>query len=135
MLLAVFLCLDSQATTNTTLHVFIEEWKIHADRFQVGAGHLHLSITNQGQQVHDLMIMRTTQRFDILPMKRQGGIDQREAGEVVGHLKGIQPGSKRELQLELKPGYYALVCNRVQYEAGGVQRHYARGMRAPLFVQ
>ena len=60
------------------------------------------------------------------------------AGEVVGEIEDIAPGSSKDLTLDLDAGSYVLFCNLVGSESEGPamegRSHFAEGMYAEFTV-
>lgn len=94
---------------------------------RVRAGDVNLSVTNNGPDTHELIVVRSNGKP--LPLRsdgltvNEGGVGQR----IVGLLEGGGPHRTRTLHLHLAPGHYILLCNM----AG----HYLGGMHTELVVR
>ncbi len=82
------------------------------------AGAIRFTLVNRGSMTHEAVIIRTTTRYDKLPVK-----DSRasEKGRV-GAIKKVAGGTRKALTLTLAAGRYVIICN--------VAGHYQAGMRA-----
>jgi uncharacterized cupredoxin-like copper-binding protein len=93
------------------------------------AGKITISVTNAGQDVHELVLFKTDLAPEDLPRTADGNVD--EEGEGVEHIdqeiEDLQPHETRSMEVELAAGNYVAVCN----EPG----HYMRGMDARLQVK
>ncbi|WP_051324797.1 cupredoxin domain-containing protein [Candidatus Solirubrobacter pratensis] len=87
------------------------------------AGKLTIKATNTGQQVHELVLVRTNAAPDAIPSK---GGKASEAGSV-GEISERKPGASGTHTFNLTPGRYVFLCN--------VDGHYAAGMRGSLIVK
>jgi uncharacterized cupredoxin-like copper-binding protein len=93
----------------------------------VPAGDVRLQVTNDGPDLHELIVVHAPADGD-LRMRADGlTVDEDALDRVtVGSLEPGAPGSVRELRLRLRPGRYEIFCNM-----GG---HYMGGMHAVLQV-
>jgi uncharacterized cupredoxin-like copper-binding protein len=94
---------------------------------QLSAGGVRFQISNEGAAPHELIIVQTNRSPDALPTTPQGRADLEAKGlGVVGAARGIEPGASSTLEVDLKAGSYAAICN-----IGG---HYQQGMFTGLTV-
>jgi hypothetical protein len=92
---------------------------------QSGVVTLHLH--NEGPDQHELIIVPGT--IASLPLRKDGLTVDEEALESSepGSLEPGEPGSRRELTVDLKPGRYVFFCN--------MEGHFMAGMHAEVQVQ
>ena len=91
-----------------------------------GAGHVVLRARNTGPDMHELIVVRAPNSD--LPLRADGVTVNEEALQhaEAGVLESGQPGSVRDLSMNLAPGRYVLFCN--------MSGHYLGGMHASLVV-
>ena len=130
---------SSMKTETGVVAVNFDEWRIDAGHLAT-AGSVTLEERNNGEQAHDLLIVRSDLPAADLPVGLDG-VAPELAGEVVlgdsheahehdpGHAhpgEHLQPGTRRRRAVTLDPGNYVLLCP--------IPGHYERGQRAPLTV-
>lgn len=93
----------------------------------VRAGEIRLSVTNNGPDTHELIVVRSNGKP--LPLRSDGlTVDEtRVEPRTVVSLDGAGPHTTRTLSVHLAPGRYVLFCNM----AG----HYLGGMHTQLVVR
>jgi uncharacterized cupredoxin-like copper-binding protein len=130
-LLAVLLagCSSGDSKPSGTVAPIVErDFKIRAQRYELPAGKVDLSVKNDGPDAHELIVVRESDSG--LPMRKDGlTVDEdaiEERKQELGALEPGQPGGTRHMHLNLSPGRYLLLCNM----AG----HYLGGMHAELVV-
>ena len=116
----------SASTAGVRVSVTEKDFQISGPVTSVSSGDVVLSVTNEGPDDHELIVVRDDD--STLPIRADGITVDEEALEPAtrGALEPGAPGSVRELDLHLEPGRYAMFCNM----AG----HYYGGMRAELVV-
>jgi uncharacterized cupredoxin-like copper-binding protein len=132
MLLAVLVplvggCSSSATKSSGTVAPIVErDFKIRAQRYELPAGKVDLSVKNDGPDAHELIVVRET--GSSLPMRKDGLTVDEDAIEkqTLGALEPGQPGGDRHLRLHLAPGRYVLLCN--------MSGHYLGGMHTELVV-
>lgn len=94
---------------------------------ELRAGPVRFVVTNDGPVSHELIVVRTTDSR--LPLRKDGLTVDEEAlaSRTVGILDPAGPGSRRELDVRLRPGRYVVFCNM----AG----HYLSGMSSVIRVR
>ena len=85
-------------------------------------GKVRFVVTNTGTFEHEFVVLKTAKPAGNL-LK---GKEANEAGNV-GEIGGIPAGQARTLNLVLKRGHYALICN--------LPGHYAAGQFADFYVR
>ncbi len=110
--------------------VKLAEWSVTPDASSAPAGEVTFNITNEGSNVHELVVFKTDLAADDLPTTEEGGatvVDEEAEGlELVDEVEDIAPGSSATLTVNLEPGNYILLCN--------VPGHFEQGMHATFTV-
>jgi uncharacterized cupredoxin-like copper-binding protein len=122
---------DAADADQTVVHTILDEWSVavghdgEAD-LTVPAGPVTFEVHNEGQTVHELVIVKTDQPADALPVSN-GTVDLAAAGEVVDRTSQFGSGEMELLTVNLEPGTYVLLCN--------IPGHYQQGMFAQVTVE
>jgi hypothetical protein len=125
------------AGSDTTLGVELLDRDILLDAPQAEAGTVTLEISNNGTELHELVVVRADDPAK-LPLDADGrvAIGKLPQGAFVGEVEPWSANLACTGTFELKAGDYALFCNIVETGAGGTRdSHYANGMRAALRVR
>jgi uncharacterized cupredoxin-like copper-binding protein len=109
-----------------TVNVTERDFHIKAPS-ELKAGEVRLSVYNDGPDTHELIVVREGTKP--LPFRRDGLTIDEDAvdDDTAGNLEPGAPGSRRTLDLQLKPGRYVLFCN--------MSGHYLGGMHTQLVVK
>ncbi len=93
----------------------------------LSSGTVTLRVHNEGPDQHELIIVPGT--VAALPLRPDGMTVNEEALEASepGSLEPGEPGSTRDLTVQLKPGHYVFFCN--------MEGHYMAGMHAEVEVR
>jgi uncharacterized cupredoxin-like copper-binding protein len=77
-------------------------------------------VDNTGPDSHELIVVRVAAGG--LPLRRDGlTVDEDTVEhETAGALEPGEPGTTRELRLQLDPGRYELLCNMTGHYMGGM---------------
>jgi uncharacterized cupredoxin-like copper-binding protein len=86
------------------------------------AGKLKITMNNDGDAPHELVILKTDEAADKLEVSN-GRVKEDDS---VGEIAEIDGGKTASHTFDLKPGKYVIVCN--------VPGHYMKGMRGTLVV-
>jgi plastocyanin len=101
------------AAAGTSVESFVQvtekEWTLTLSRQSVRAGSVSIELVNFGMDTHDLVVQKKT--MGAKPMR----------------FKQLDPKSRSERTLKLKPGRYALWCS--------LPGHKQKGMHATLLVR
>ena len=102
------------------VHVTERDFRITAPA-SVPAGRVRLIVHNAGPDAHELLLIRA--RAGHLPLRSDGVTVDEEAMHraTVGALEPGAPGATRELDVDLRPGSYALICNMAGHYLGGME--------------
>lgn len=100
----------------------------------VAAGPTTLRLSNDGEEDHELHLMRLNDGVAIhqfLQALHQDGLDKAlQLGSTVGHLATIGPGQTADASVDLPEGEYALLCQVTSPDDSVA--HALKGMVKPL---
>jgi uncharacterized cupredoxin-like copper-binding protein len=116
-------CSDSSSSDPApaaTLGVVERDFAIKAPR-EIAAGEVRLSINNKGPDAHEFIVVRAD--GSPLPLRKDGLTMDEDAVEdrIVAALEPGQPGT-REVDADLAPGRYVMLCNMSGHLMGGMKR-------------
>ncbi|MEO6042751.1 MAG: hypothetical protein ABIQ47_02360 [Tepidiformaceae bacterium] len=106
------------------LVVGLTEWAVAPDRRLVAAGAITIVAANEGQTLHDLVIVRSDLGPKELAVASSRGDESKM--KIIGRFQEFKAGEK-EKQFALDSGNYLLICN--------LPAHYEQGMVAQLRVE
>ena len=86
-------------------------------------GKVTISAPNNGEIVHELVLLKTDADPASLPKKG----DKVDESASVGELADVEPGATKKATFKLAPGKYAMVC--------ALPDHYENGMYGSLTVK
>jgi uncharacterized cupredoxin-like copper-binding protein len=116
----------------TAVDVTLSEFVLEADPASVSAGEVTFTASNEGEEVHEFVVVKTDLAPDKLPTIDDGSVDEEGAGvEAVDEIEDLASGDSQDLTATLDAGNYVLFCNLV--EEGEV--HYKEGMHAAFTVE
>lgn len=117
-----------------TVDVALTEFDIRADPVSSRAGELTFDVSNDGEEIHEIVVVSTDLASSDLPTADDGSFDEEQV-EVVDEIEDMEAAANEELIVDLEPGSYVLACNVVEEEENGeVEAHYAEGMHAAFEV-
>ncbi len=127
---AVFLTTRSSSKPVTAkIQATESDFHVTLGATSVPAGHIRLTIHNEGQLTHELVAFRTDLPETALPMTEDGA-RVNEDGPGITHIdpeaENIGPGHSKTVTLNLAAGRYVLICN--------LPSHYTMGMHDVLTV-
>ncbi|MEX0874458.1 MAG: hypothetical protein WD646_12545 [Actinomycetota bacterium] len=114
--------------------VELREFSVGPDPDVGAAGEVEFTVENTGEDIHEFVVISTDLDPGQLPTKTDGSVDEDQV-DGVDEIEDIEPGDSQTLTLDLDPGPYALVCNRVDTEDGETEVHYKLGMRTAFTVR
>jgi uncharacterized cupredoxin-like copper-binding protein len=118
----------------TTVNVLLSEFVVEADPGSASAGDVTFAVTNEGEETHEFVIVKTDLAEDALPTADDGSVDEEGEGvEVKDEIEDIEPGADGEVTANLEAGAYVLLCNIVEEDDG--ESHYAEGMHTAFTVE
>lgn len=117
----------ASAQAATRLMLTLSEFSILSDMAEVPAGEISFELMNSGEDVHEVIVIRSDMDITALPPSRvRGEVDEAAVGEYIGGWEDVQPAATAASTLILTPGRYILLCN--------LTNHYAKGMVSTLQV-
>jgi uncharacterized cupredoxin-like copper-binding protein len=111
------------STASASLSVKMSDYAFAPKDAVAKAGKVTIVAPNDGNVVHELVILRTDANPARLPMK-DGAVDESTS---VGEIADVEPGATKKVTLRLAPGKYAMVC--------ALPGHYKAGMYGSLTVE
>ena len=133
--LALALAACGDEAERTTVDVSLSEWSVDPEPTSVTEGEVTFSADNDGEEKHELVIVRTEFGAEDLPTKDDGSVDEDAAGvDVIGETDEIDSGDSDSRVFTLDPGKYVLLCNLVHEEHEEKEVHYQLGMHAEFEV-
>jgi uncharacterized cupredoxin-like copper-binding protein len=109
-------------TSKPLVAVQVDEFSVFPGTQGAPRGKVRFVVTNIGKVEHEFVVVKTAKPAGNL-LK---GNEADETG-ASGELDGVKPGAARTLNLTLKPGHYALICN--------LPGHYKTGQFADFYVR
>lgn len=110
----------------TTVTVMMSDKEITLSTAEVPAGLVTFMVMNRGTIVHSLVVIRTDVPNDQMPLDPADLSKVKETGSIAATGQMVA-GSGKQIQRQLTPGKYVLVCNE--------PAHYAVGMHTGLVVK
>jgi uncharacterized cupredoxin-like copper-binding protein len=111
------------ATAGTKLTVRMSEFAFAPKDAVAKAGEVTVTAPNDGNVVHELVILKTSADPAHLPMDG----DEVDESKNVGEVADVAPGATKSAKIKLTAGTYAMVCN--------LPGHYKSGMYGSLTVK
>jgi hypothetical protein len=125
--IALAACGDEEE--RSTVDVTLKEWEVTPDVESVVEGEVTFNADNEGQEEHELVVVRTDFAANDLPAEDNGSVDEGADGvDVIGETAEMESGDNDSRVFTLDPGSYVLLCNLVHEEGGEKEVHYAMGM-------
>jgi uncharacterized cupredoxin-like copper-binding protein len=120
----------------TVVNVTLREFSLTPDRASAPQGNVTFDVSNVGEDEHEFLVIKTDLAPDALPTEENGSYAEDGPGtDLLEEIPLVAPGTMEELQLDLQPGNYVLICNMVHTEDNGdVEVHYQLGMHAAFAV-
>ena len=119
--------LAASAQTATRMTLTLNEFSILSELPAVPAGDVTFDVVNTGEDVHEVIVIRSDMDITALPPSRvRGEVDEIAVGEFVAGFEDVQPAAAASGTVTLTPGRYILLCN--------LTNHYAKGMVSTLQV-
>jgi uncharacterized cupredoxin-like copper-binding protein len=107
--------------------VTLADFSVTPDENSAPAGEVTFDVTNDAEQTHEFVVIKTDLAEDQLPTEDNGDVSEEGEGmEVVDEIEDIEGGSDESLTVNLDAGNYVLICN--------LPGHYAQGMHAAFTV-
>src|SRR3954452_16623506 len=111
------------AAARHALTIRMSEFAFDPKDSSAKAGKVTITAPNDGQTVHELVVLKTDASPASLP-KKGGKIDESKS---VGEIADVGPGATKKKTLDLAAGKYAIVC--------ALPGHYEGGMYGSITVK
>jgi uncharacterized cupredoxin-like copper-binding protein len=129
-------CSDEGDDGTETVTAVMSEFELTLDRTAAPAGTVRFVAPNEGEDVHELVLLKTDLAPEALPLDDAGDVDEEGVGvEAIGEVEDVAPGDTGEFTVDVTAGKYVLICNISMLEGETVEHHYALGMRAAFTVE
>ena len=106
--------------------VTLADFSVTPAETSTAAGDVTFDVTNDAEQTHEFVVIKTDLAEDQLPLDDQGVDEEADGVEVVDEIEDVEAGSEQSLTTTLDSGSYVLICN--------LPGHYAQGMHAAFTV-
>ena len=127
LLLLAFACGDEGE--GGEVEATLDEWSIVLDKESVEEGAIEITVDNQGEQEHELVIVSTDIAVGELPTKDDGSFDEDAPGvDVKEEIEDVEEGDRTGRTYSFDPGKYVFLCNIVEDIDGTETSHFAQGM-------
>jgi hypothetical protein len=112
----------------TKVAVTLDEWKVEAKTASVQAGKVTFDVRNEGEEPHELVIVRTASAQDLKVVDGKVDEEALPAGAFIGEVEAFPAGKSCQGTFELAKGTYQLFCNIVEHHEGMQESHVGQGM-------
>ena len=113
-------------TSKPLVAVQVDEFSVFPGTQGAPKGKVRFVVTNIGKVEHEFIAVKTSKPAGNL-LGGDHGPNRADESGAVGEIEGIPPGQARTLNLVLKRGHYALLCN--------LPGHYKTGQFADFYVR
>ena len=113
----------AQPAASHALTIRMTEYAFDPDDAVAKAGKVTITAPNDGNTVHELVLLKTD--ADPANLPKEG--DEVDESASVGEIADVEPGSTKKATFKLVPGTYAMVC--------ALPGHYEGGMYGSLTVR
>ena len=113
-------------TSKPLVAVQVDEFSVFPGTQGAPQGKVRFVVTNIGKFEHEFIVVKATKPAGNL-LGGDHGPNRADEKGAVGEIGAIPPGQVRTLNLTLKPGHYALICN--------LPGHYKTGQFADFYVR
>jgi uncharacterized cupredoxin-like copper-binding protein len=134
--LALSMFNSSSAATNSVVNIKLEDtstgngmtdMRIAIDKEAIKAGRVTFLAENRSSTLlHEVIVVRTLAKTTVLPYSEKETRVIESRIRHLGEISDLKPGASGKLTLNLKPGYYLLICNQ--------PGHFRAGMKVPFEV-
>jgi len=116
--------MDSSAVVQVT----ISDGIMKLDQSSVPAGSVTFQVSIQGNNGHEINVLKTQLDPKSLPMGTEPGVvDEDAVGDKAGEIEDIPPDMPEQDTFDMTSGRYVVICN--------LAGHYANGEVATLVVK
>jgi uncharacterized cupredoxin-like copper-binding protein len=124
---AAALVIPACSSDDGGIGVTLSDFKVEPAETSAAPGELTFDITNDAEQTHEFVIVKTDLAPDSLPTNTDGDVDEEGEGiEPVDEIEDITAGSTQSLTVTLDAGSYVFLCN--------LPGHYRQGMHTTFTV-
>lgn len=113
-------------TSKPLVAVQVDEFSVFPGTQGAPSGKVRFVVTNIGKVEHEFVVLKASKPAGNL-LGGDHGPNRADESGAVGEIGGIPAGQARTLNLTLKPGHYALICN--------LPGHYKTGQFADFYVR
>ena len=114
-----------------TVEVALKEWKFEPSITEAKAGTIAFKATNNGKEVHELVLFKSDLAPEKLPVDQDGAVDEKGEGlEFIDEVEDVKPNETKTFSADLKPGTYVMACNVIE----NGEKHFMRKMYATFTV-
>jgi hypothetical protein len=126
--MALAACGDEEE--RSTVDVTLKEWEVAPAVESVVEGEVTFNASNEGEEEHELVVVRTEFAAADLPTRDNGSVDEDADGvDVIGETAEMEGGDDDSRVFTLDPGSYVLLCNLVhEGDHDEPEVHYQMGM-------
>ena len=105
-----------------------KEWQISLSSTTLTTGSHTFNITNNGDETHEFVIVKTDLADDALPTVGDEIDEESDQFTAVDEVEDVTSGSSdKSLTADLAPGHYVIFCN--------ITGHYNKGMHVVFTVE
>jgi len=113
-------------TSKPLVAVQVDEFSVFPGTQGAPKGKVRFVVTNIGKIEHEFIVVKTSKPAGNL-LGGDHGPNRADESGAVGELGSVKAGQAKTLNLTLKPGHYALLCN--------LPGHYRTGQFADFYVR
>jgi uncharacterized cupredoxin-like copper-binding protein len=113
-------------TSKPLVAVQVDEFSVFPGTQGAPKGKVRFVVTNIGAAEHEFVVLKTAKPAGNL-LGGDHGPNRADESGAVGEIGAIPSGQAKTLNLTLKPGHYALICN--------LPGHYKTGQFADFYVR
>jgi uncharacterized cupredoxin-like copper-binding protein len=118
-----------------SVDVALAEWSVTPSQATAPAGDVTFTVTNDGTEPHEFLVIRSDLAPDALPVDDEGRVPEDEV-DIIDEIEPFAADSTEEITLDLEAGSYVLICNIVELPPGEEpESHYENGMFTAFTVE
>ena len=118
-----------------SVDVALAEWSVTPSQATAAAGDVTFTVTNDGTEPHEFLVIRSDLAPDALPVDDEGRVPEDEV-DIIDEIEPFAAGTTEEMTVDLEAGSYVLICNIVELPPGEEpESHYLNGMFTGFTVE